>query len=364
MKRVIILGSTGSIGTQTLNVISRNLSNFKVVGLSCNSNIELLNAQREKYGVEFACCKCLPDKDKGIFATESELIGAVKYDILVAASGGVDSLDAVVTSLLNGKAVCIANKELLVCAGEHVMAASHKGRLIPVDSEHSAIYQCLQGESEIDSVTLTCSGGALRNMPIEKLSDATVEDVLKHPNWVMGKKITVDCATMMNKAFEVIEAMCLFGLPKEKVHVVMHKESLVHGYVTFKDGSIKALISPPNMELPIAYALNYPNRIENINFDLSGKTLTFTEPDIERYPLFKLVLDNLDKPLFPSFIAGVDEIVVDHFLKGFISYGEMHKIINRAVLMYDKVYESNANSYSPIGLYECGRKVVKKLLRI
>lgn len=364
MKRVIILGSTGSIGTQTLNVITRNQADFKVVGLSCNSNIELLKAQREKFGVDYVCCKTFSDKDNGIFATESELIEKVKYDILVACSGGVDSLDAVVTSLLNGKTVCIANKELLVCAGEHVMTASRKGKLIPIDSEHSAIYQCLQGESEIDSVTLTCSGGALRNMPIEELSAATVGDVLKHPNWIMGKKITVDCATMMNKAFEVIEAMHLFGLPKEKVHVVMHKESLVHGYVTFKDGSIKALISPPNMELPIAYALNYPIRMDSLKFDLSGKTLTFTEPDFERYPLFKLVIDNLDKPLFPSFIAGVDEIVVDHFLKGFISYGEMHNIINSAVLMFEKVYEDNSNKYSPVGLYECGRKVVKELLRI
>lgn len=364
MKRVIVLGSTGSIGTQTLNVISRNPKEFDVVGLSCNSNLNLLKEQCKEFRVKYGCCKCFPDKDNNIFGTESELIEATDFDILVAASGGVDSLDAVVTSLLNGKRVCIANKELLVCAGVHVMASSRKGELIPIDSEHSAIYQCLHGDKEIESVTLTCSGGALRDLPIDKLSNANVDDVLKHPNWVMGKKITVDCATMMNKAFEVIEAMHLFGLPKEKIKVVMHKESLVHGYVTFKDGSIKALISPPNMELPIAYALSYPNRVDGPQFNLAGKTLSFTEPDYERYPLFKLVMDNLDKPLFPSFIAGVDEIVVNHFLHGFISYGEMHNIISNAVEIFPKVYEDNLDSYSPIGLYECGVNVVKDLLRI
>lgn len=331
MKRVIVLGSTGSIGKQTLGVIRTNPTEFQAVGLSCRQNLELLKRQKREFGVKFACCYRFPDETEGIFGDELSLVKNVEFDVLVAGTGGIDSLDAVVYALENGKRVCVANKELLVCAGKLLMKLSN-GNLIPVDSEHSAIYQCLENRRGVDSVTLTCSGGALRDFPKEKLWTATKSDVLKHPTWKMGEKITVDCATMTNKAFEVIEANRLFELSKKKIKVILHKESIVHGFVTLSDGSIISLLSEPDMELPIAYALSYPERIRKDScFSLAGKTLSFEEPDYSRYPLFSLISENVDNEAFCCASAGVDEASVNLFLKGVITYGELHTIIEKSL---------------------------------
>ena len=237
MKRVVVLGSTGSVGKQTLDVI-RELG-YTVVGLGCNKNIFLLREQMREFAVSSAAAIDCEEIDL-FHGSEAftELCASLDYDILVAAASGLSSLKAVLNSLERGKRVALANKEIAVCAAPLLKETIKKGELIPVDSEHSAIFQCLSCGKDVKSVTLTCPGGALRDMPIEKLKYATANDALKHPNWSMGDKITVDCATMANKAFEVIEAASLFSLPFDKIKVLIHKESLTHGFVTFSDGVI------------------------------------------------------------------------------------------------------------------------------
>lgn len=332
MKKVVIFGSTGSVGKQVLNVISRYPNEFKVVGLSCNSNLKLLKEQMAQYNVDIACCKLHPENDNNIFDNEYSLVKDNDFDILVASSGGIDSLSAVLYALRSGKRVAIANKELLVCAGNLLMQED-RGNLIPVDSEHSAIYQVLKCGNKPESITLTCSGGAFRDVPLSEIWGKKAGDALLHPTWVMGQKITVDCATMANKSFEVIEAMHLFDLSKEQVNVLLHRQSIVHGFVTFQDGSIISQMSEPNMEIPISYALGYPERLSRrSDFSLIGKNLSFEIPDYSRYPLFKLITDNAENQSFCAFASGVDEASVNLFLKGCISYGQLHTIIEKSLL--------------------------------
>lgn len=331
MKRVVVLGSTGSIGKQTLNIIRNNPTIFSVVGLSCRKNIDLLKRQMNEFGVRFGCCSLFPDEQNRIFNNELLLLKSIDFDIVVAGAGGIDSLEAVIYALEQNKRVCVANKELLVCAGSLLMKLSN-GNLIPVDSEHSAVFQCLENRMDVESITLTCSGGALRNFDINKLWSATKSDVLKHPTWKMGDKITVDCATMANKAFEVIEANRLFGFQRKDINVLLHKESLVHGLITFCDKSSLALISQPTMELPIAYALSYPDRVcFDSDFSLVGKTLTFENPDYSRYPIFEFITENYQNEEFCCMSAGVDEASVNLFLDGVIRYGELHTIIEKSL---------------------------------
>ncbi|MBQ7652924.1 MAG: 1-deoxy-D-xylulose-5-phosphate reductoisomerase [Clostridia bacterium] len=331
MKKVVVLGSTGSIGRQTLEVVKE--LKYEVVGLGCNKNVDLLKTQLKEFGCEVGAAIVSGDGLFGGLDAYTDLVKSLDFDILVAAASGLSSLKAVLYALEKGKRVALANKEIAVCAGGLLVEAAKKGELIPVDSEHSAIFQCLQAGKEIKSVTITCSGGALRDMPIEKLPYATVEDALRHPNWSMGDKITVDCATMANKAFEVVEAATLFDIPYEKIKVTIHKESLTHGFVTFVDGSIISQVSRPDMRTPIRYALTYPNR-SNIDddFDLIGKTMTFSDYDEKRYPLFKKIVEGSKRSAASSaFIAGLDEGAVGRFLKGDINYLNLHRIITAGV---------------------------------
>lgn len=336
MKKVIVLGSTGSIGRQTLEVISL-LECINVVGLGAFSNEELLKSQAKSFNVKSLCLINKPDLG---YPTFEKMVEAVDFDLLIASASSITSLKSVSMALKMGKTVGIANKELLVCAGNYLnsLVKTYGGKLIPIDSEHSAIFQCLKGE-RAKSITITCSGGALRDYPIDRLSFVTKKDVLAHPNWKMGDKITVDCATMANKAFEVIEATKLFDLDFEKVKVLIHRQSIVHGFVTFEDNTVIACMSSPDMRLPIQYALTYPVRcLSSVGeLDLLGKSLTFEEVDRERYPSFSLLVEGGKMgDSISSFLCGVDEGAVNLFLKGNIPYNGIHNIIEKAFSVAQK----------------------------
>ncbi len=329
MKKVIILGSTGSVGRQALEV-ARTLTDISIVGLGAYSNVNLLEEQKKNFQVANVCL--LANKNLG-YSSFEELTDELDFDILFAAASSITSLKSVCIALKRGKTVALANKELLVCAGNYLNALvkTFGGRIIPVDSEHSAIFQCLRGE-RAKSITITSSGGALRDYPIKALSTVTKREVLEHPNWKMGEKITVDCATMVNKGFEVIEATKLFGLSFDKVNVLMHRESIVHGFVTFEDNTVLACLSNPDMRLPIQYALTYPDRYASFvtELDLIGSKLSFDAVDTKRYPSFPLVIEAGKKgDSVSSFLCGVDEGAVNLFLNGNIPYSGIHNIIEK-----------------------------------
>lgn len=330
MKRIILLGSTGSVGRQTLDVV-KSLDDVSIVGLGAFSNEKLLLEQKAEFKVDNVCL--LTNKNVGLTNFEN-LVEDIEFDIFFAAASSITSLKSVCLALKKGKIVALANKELLVCAGNYLafLARTYGGSIIPVDSEHSAIFQCLNG-SQPKSITITSSGGALRDYPLNKLLNVTKEEVLAHPNWTMGNKITVDCATMVNKGFEVIEATKLFDISFDNVKVLMHRESIVHGMVTFEDNTVIACLSNPDMRLPIQYALTYPNRaISKVDeLDLVGRSLSFDSIDYNRYPSFPIIVEGGKKGDSTSaFLCGADEGAVNLFLKGNIPYSGIHNIIEKA----------------------------------
>ena len=304
-RRVVVLGSTGSIGTSTLDVLSRLRDRFEVVGLAAGTNLEALRAQGKEHRVNWIALQADTtdlaansyDGIPCIVADSDELIRRVQapdVDIVVSAIVGAAGLDCTWAALEAGKTVALANKETLVVAGQLVMALAkkHGGRIIPVDSEHSAIFQAMAGSTiGVECVILTGSGGPFRGWSHEKLKSATVEQALRHPTWKMGPKITVDSATLMNKALEVIEARWLFDLQPEQIDVVIHPESMIHSFVEFVDGSVLAQISPPDMRLPIQYALTYPERLPCPAQRMNWKKLSsfhFEPPDRKSFPALDL----------------------------------------------------------------------------
>lgn len=330
MKKVIVLGSTGSVGRQALDVID-SVDNISVVGLGAYSNLSLLLEQKKHFNVKNICL--LKDSTLG-YSTFEQMIEMVDFDVLLASASSITSLKSVCIALKMGKIVALANKELLVCAGNYLnqLAKQYGGLIIPVDSEHSAIFQSLKGE-KAKSIIITCSGGALRDYPLNRLPFATKDEVLAHPNWKMGDKITVDCATMANKGFEVIEATKLFDIDFDKVKVLMHRESLVHGMVELEDNTVIACLSTPDMRLPIQYALTYPKRIGSrvSSLDLVGKSLSFDCVDKRRYPVFDLIVEGGKKgDSVSAYLCGADEGAVNLFLKGNIPYSGIHRIIEKA----------------------------------
>lgn len=304
-RRVVVLGSTGSIGTSTLDVLSRLGDRFEVIGLAAGANLELLRAQAREHRPKWIALQSRPrghgadayDGIPCIAADSDELIRHVQapdVDIVVSAIVGAAGLDCTWAALEAGKTVALANKETLVVAGQLVMALAekHGGRIVPVDSEHSAIFQAMTGSTVgVEQVILTGSGGPFRGWAPEKLASVTVEQALKHPTWKMGPKITIDSATLMNKALEVIEARWLFGLQPEQIDVVIHPESMIHSFVEFVDGSVLAQISPPDMRLPIQYALTYPERLpcpaERVKWN-ELSSFHFESPDRESFPALDL----------------------------------------------------------------------------
>ena len=343
MRGLVILGSTGSIGRQTLDVVRAFPEEFRVVGLAAGRNLELLAAQVEEFKPRLACCAAEDHNwhsPEGVtFASMEEMVSEAEVDLVMAATIGSAGLVPTVRALEHKKAVALANKEVIIMAGELVtsMARPGGGTLLPVDSEPSAIWQCLQGENEpLSRIIITASGGPFRTTPMEDLERVTPEEALRHPTWSMGKKITVDSATLMNKAFEVIEAHWLFDVPWDKIEVMVHPQSIVHSMVELADGSVKAQLGPPDMRLPIQYSLFYPTRLENEQIPRLdtrlAHSLTFQPLEPERYPCFNLAVEAGQwGGTFPAVLSAADEVAVDMFLKRSIGFMDIYRTI-QAVL--------------------------------
>lgn len=340
MKNIAILGSTGSIGCSTLKVIRKHKQKFSVLALAAHSNLELLKEQVVEFSPKLVCV-FLPEKAKefrqmcpNIEVVEGQ--GGLKavaalsgVDLVVSAIVGAAGIEPTLTAIEHNKDVGLANKEVLVAAGDLIMkkVKQHGVNLLPIDSEHSAIFQCLNGEasSSVARIILTASGGPFHQFSLEKLKKVTVEDALKHPNWSMGKKVTIDSSTLMNKGLEFIEAYHLFGVPLEKIEVVVHPQSLIHSMVEFIDHSIIAQMSKPCMTLPIQYALSYPERLEASvleSFDFTKfSRLDFFSPDLVRFPCLRLAMEAVKEgDSCPCFLNAANEVLVERFLNKEISW--------------------------------------------
>ncbi len=377
MKKVTILGSTGSIGRQTLEVIEKLEEDYIIEGLSCGQNIELLKLQIEKFHPSFVCVENKEDalKLKEIFKNIKFLYGeegllelASNNDnnILVVALSGKAGLKPTIAAIKNGINVALANKETLVTAGEIVMqlARQNKIELLPVDSEHSAIFQCLKGNnrSSINKLLITASGGPFLNKTEEDMRHAKLNEVLSHPKWNMGKKITVDSATLMNKGLEVIEAHHLFDIDYDKINVVIHPQSIIHSAVEYCDGSVIAQMGLPSMHIPIQYALTYPERVQGIktnSFNLQKcVNLSFYEPDYIKFPLLKLAY-NLGKEsgTMPLCMNAANEEAVLAFLKGKIKFFDINNIVLKMVENYNNIKKPSIDD-----IFEEDKKVRMKTL--
>ena len=343
MKRIVLLGASGSIGSQTIDVVLHHKDEFSIVAVSVGKNIEKLKMLLAKIpSIQHVCVRLeYPDKqwysgDEGLQA----LAGLAEYDIFVDAVVGFRGLLPALTAIANHKVIALANKESLVAGGPLVKAAlaKHQVPLYPIDSEHSAIFQCLQGNTHdsIDKLIITASGGSFRDLTREQLQDVSVEAALHHPNWNMGGRITIDSATMMNKGFEVIEAHYLFDIPYEKIDVLIHRESAIHSMVQFQDHAIIAQIGTADMRLPIQYALSYPQRLKMYNdepFDF-GKfaTLHFEPASMERYPLLKLAFEVGKKGgNLGAIMNAADEEAVRLFLNKKIAFLDIETSVIKAV---------------------------------
>jgi 1-deoxy-D-xylulose-5-phosphate reductoisomerase len=351
-QKIALLGSTGSIGTQALDVISRYPDKFKVDLLTGCNNIELLTMQAKKFLPDsVVICnkehfKQLQDNLRGtkikVFAGEKEIEGVVASsdaDLVLAAIVGYSGLRPTIAAINAGKRIALANKETLVVAGEIItaLAARSGSVIIPVDSEHSAIFQCLSGEAResVEKITLTASGGPFLKLSAENLHHVKPGDALRHPNWNMGDKVTVDSASMMNKGLEVIEAKWLFGLDPEQIKVIIHPQSIIHSFVHFKDGSVKAQLGIPDMRVPILYALSYPLRFASDLPRLGFKdhsNLTFEEPDNDRFRNLSLAFLALKSGgNMPCILNAANEVAVNAFLKGSLGFMQMPEIVEHSL---------------------------------
>ena len=353
-KQLAILGSTGSIGTQTLDVVRAYPERYGVYALCANRSIDLLVAQAKKFHPEVVCIA-----DESLYEALRSRLSAIHFegkvwtgadaiaevvtmgsvDIVVAAMVGYAGLRPTIEAIKAGKTIALANKETLVVAGEIIceLALQHHAPILPVDSEHSAIFQSLVGEdrSEIEKILLTASGGPFRTFTREQMETVTAADALKHPNWEMGAKITIDSASMMNKGFEVIEAKWLFGVPVEKIEVLVHPQSIVHSAVQFTDGAIKAQLGAPDMRLPIQYALSFPERLSSDfpRADLFAlKNLTFEKPDLERFPNLALAYEAMRRGgNIPCVLNAANEVANLAFRENRCAFLQMSDIISETM---------------------------------
>ncbi|MBQ2493532.1 MAG: 1-deoxy-D-xylulose-5-phosphate reductoisomerase [Bacteroidales bacterium] len=350
-RRLAILGSTGSIGTQALDVVSHHPELFQVEILSAGSNASLLIEQARKFNPN-AVVICNKDKyaevkealdplDIKVFAgveSAGDLAGGSNVDIVLAAMVGFSGLAPTISAMKKGKVIALANKETLVAAGSIItrLSREYNSPLIPVDSEHSAVFQCLQGErAQVEKVLLTASGGPFFNLPKEDFEKITVEQALNHPNWKMGNKVTIDSASMMNKGLEIMEAAWLFNIPAEKIEVVVHPQSIIHSMVQFTDGGIKAQLGYPDMRVPIQYALSYPYRIsldtKRLSFAELGQ-LTFFAPDLEKFPCLRIAYESFKKGgNIPCAMNAANEVAVAAFLRGQIRFTQIPQIIEKTI---------------------------------
>jgi len=351
-KNITILGSTGSIGTQALEVVRDNPAIFKVSVLSALKNSELLIQQAKEFKPEtVVICDetqyryvkdALSSLDIQVLAGEAALTEVAAYpqsDIVLTALMGSVGLKPTIAAIKAGKNIALANKETLVVAGEYIteLARQHQVKILPVDSEHSAIFQCLVGEeqNEIEKIYLTASGGPFLSKDKSFLASVKKEQALKHPNWVMGAKITIDSASLMNKGLEVIEAKWLFDLNVDQIDVIVHPQSIIHSIVQFTDGSMKAQMGVPDMKLPIQYALNYPDRLKNdfkrFNF-LDYPTFSFQQADLDTFKNLDLAFQSLRKGgNMPCILNAANEVVVEAFLKDKIGFLQMSEVIEQCM---------------------------------
>ena len=351
-KNIAVLGSTGSIGTQSLDIIEANPDNFRASVLTAKSNWKLLAEQTRKFRpdhIVIADERFYADLKESLegFPVEihagSEAIANIVtipvVDMVITAMVGYSGLIPTVKAIEAGKTIALANKETLVVAGEIIteLASKNKVKIHPVDSEHSAIYQCLAGEENnpIEKIILTASGGPFRDKSLEELHSVTVEDALRHPNWQMGAKVTIDSASMMNKGFEMIEARWLFNTPSEKIEIAVHPQSIVHSMVEFADGSIKAQLGVPDMHLPISYALSYPKRLKSDRPKLKlshYSNLTFETPDLNKFPLLRMAFEAIEKGgNTPCILNAANEVAVAAFLKGKIGFMDIPRIVEKSL---------------------------------
>ncbi len=359
MKPIAILGSTGSIGKQTLEVVREHKEKFRIVGLAANNNIELLQEQIAEFNPTAVCVMNPVKADLLREKTGVEVFSGIdglnkisaldETDTVVNALVGSIGILPTINAIKHKKNIAIANKETLVTAGKIVMEEVRKNNVsfLPIDSEHSAILQCIKSErkEDIRRIILTCSGGPFRNFSAEQIRNATVNDALNHPTWNMGAKITVDSATLMNKGFEVIEAHWLYSVPYENVEVVVHPESIVHSFVEFNDSSTLAQMGFPDMRIPIQYSLSYPERIPN-NFQSIDfgriKSLNFEKPDLERFPCLRVAYDaGIAGGTLPAVLNASNEIAVKFFLDGKIRFFEISEIIKSAIERHKVIKNPN-----------------------
>lgn len=357
MKKIAILGSTGSIGTQALDIIEQNPDKFQVVALTCGSNAEKLSEQIAKHKPDLAVTANEKDalelkkkhpETEFLYGPEGLSAAAANSDcnLVLNALMGMRGLVPTYDAIRAGKDIAIANKETLVAGGELVMATATKSgvRLLPVDSEHSAIFQSLQGNDHknINRLLLTASGGPFRGYSLEQLKSVTLEQALKHPKWTMGSKITIDSATLMNKGLEVIEARWLFNLPAERIQVVVHPQSIIHSMVEYVDHSIIAQLGVPDMRIPISYAFTYPDRIDNdmesVNF-FEMDSLSFEKPDFNTFKCLGFAYDVLKAGgSYPVVLNAANEVLVQLFLEGRIRFLDIQNTIKRVLDEHHPTY--------------------------
>ncbi len=357
MKKISILGSTGSIGTQALEIIDSFPDRFKVLGLSAGRNIHLLKEQVDKYSPEVVAVeneklagklgKLLKDKDTEVLYGQegyTELARLPEVDTVISSIVGSAGLFPTFAAISAGKDICLANKESLVIAGELLIreASVSGSRILPVDSEHSAIFQALNGSciNDVKRLIITASGGPFRKKPKEKLNEVTVESALRHPTWKMGKKITIDSSTLINKGFELIEARWLFNVPVGSISIWIHPQSIVHSLVEFIDGSFISQLSLPDMKIPISYALSYPERLpiqKTTSKPADLTNLTFEEVDHDRFPALRLAIDAAKEGgTMPCVMNAANEIAVEAFLNKRINYVEIAHIIEKVMEIHNR----------------------------
>lgn len=351
-KQICILGSTGSIGTQALDVIRQHPDLYEAYALTANDSVEKLAEQAREFNpaavvianeTRYEELKAkLADTDVKVYAGHKalcEIVEAGPVDMVLAALVGFAGLEPTIRAIKARKKICLANKETLVVAGELILdlVSKYHVDLLPVDSEHSAIFQCLVGEemNEVDKILLTCSGGPFRNFTHEQLLTVTAADALRHPTWKMGAKITIDSASLMNKGFEVMEAKWLFGVPAEKIEVLVHPQSVVHSGVQFKDGVVKAQLGVPDMRLPIQYAFSFPKRLP-LNGDrldlFSMRKLEFFKPDVQKFPCLRLAYEALSEGgNMPCILNAANEVANAAFRRGECSFLGMAEVIERTM---------------------------------
>ena len=346
VKKIAILGSTGSIGRQALDVIHTQPDELKVIALTGNKNLELLERQIREFQPKMFCSSVKPEIDyNGEFLSVEEIASHPEVDFVIIATAGKAGLSPTLAAIQAGKTVALADKEVLVMAGEIIVRelSLHQAQILPIDSEHSAIWQCLQGEdNEPQRLFLTASGGPFYHYSQSQLAAVTPEQALQHPVWKMGRKVTIDSATLMNKGLEVIEAHWLFSFPFDSIEILIHPQSIVHSMVEFIDGSLKAQLSWPDMRMPIQYSLSYPRRWSNSELPRLDwnkiKSLNFEPVDYDRFPCLKLAVDaGKLGGTYPAVLCAADEVAVELFLNHRINFADIAKIVQKTLEQHQTI---------------------------